>query len=97
MVPHPKTRERFLRAYLDANYDVTIGNGQGIVIAVRIPNETKNDEKSPGFKTIGGSLIIPPSIDGSGWAIGSDEPYWEAYDKYELGKISKLGLERVKR
>ena len=98
MVPHPKTRKKFLRAYLNANYDVTVRNGHGIVIAVRILLEpVQNRGNTPTTKTIGGALIIPPSNEGHGWSISSDEPYWEAYNKYQLEKISKIGLERVKR
>uniref|UniRef100_H2ZKJ1 Uncharacterized protein n=1 Tax=Ciona savignyi TaxID=51511 RepID=H2ZKJ1_CIOSA len=46
---------------------------------------------------IGGVVFVPPSDDGHGWAITDDEPYWEAYEKYGLAKISPDGLERVKR
>jgi len=97
MVPHPVTRKKFLRAYLDANYAVAVGTGQGIVIAVRIQVTSAENPKTKQTTTIGGALIIPPSSNGLGWAIGSDEPYWEAYEKFKLGEISKIGLERVKR
>nr|CAB3262561.1 uncharacterized protein LOC100180340 [Phallusia mammillata] len=93
MVPDPLKRDAFLRAYLDANYDITVGSGEGILLAIR-----KDNEDTCGASTlIGGVVFVPPSSDGCGWAIGSDEPYWRAYDKHGLGRISPKGLERVKR
>lgn len=84
---------------MDANYDVTVGSGQGIVLAVRIPdeNQTQEPDVEKKMKTVGGALLVPPSSSGCGWAVESDEPYWEAYEKYGLRKISEEAFERVKR
>ena len=96
MVPDENKREEFLRAYLDANYDVTVGSGEGILLAIKVlvGGENNNDYK---YKVVGGVVFVPPASDGHGWAIGSDEPYWKAYEKHQLAKISQDGLERVKR
>ena len=94
MVPDQSKREEFLRAYLDANYDVTVGSGQGILLAIKV---LVGSGEEAYYKVVGGVVFVPPSSDGCGWAIGSDEPYWEAYEKHQLSKISAEGLERVKR
>ena len=97
MVPDPSKREDFLRAYLDANFEVTVGSGQGILLVTRLPIESENEQTEPQLKVIGGVVFVPPSTDGSGWSIENDEPYWNAYEKYGLAKISEEGLQRVKR
>ncbi|XP_076814982.1 uncharacterized protein LOC143461092 [Clavelina lepadiformis] len=106
MVPDDTKRDDFLRAYLDANYEVTVGSGHGILLAIKIAEEVGNNDNNNNHrkqttttckKVIGGVVFLPPSSDGCGWAIGSDEPYWQAYEKYGLAKISKEGLERVKK
>ncbi|XP_076814993.1 uncharacterized protein LOC143461102 [Clavelina lepadiformis] len=102
MVPEESKRDEFLRAYLDANYEVTVGSGQGILLAVKIPADDNfasipNETAATPSKVIGGVVFLPPSNDGCGWAIGSDEPYWQAYEKYGLAKVSKTGFERVLR
>uniref|UniRef100_F6XPN3 N-acetyltransferase domain-containing protein n=2 Tax=Ciona intestinalis TaxID=7719 RepID=F6XPN3_CIOIN len=94
MIPDDNKRNAFLRAYLDANYDVTVGSGEGILLVMRIcENENNNSNSRIG----GGVVFVPPSRDGHGWAITDDEPYWEAYEKHGLAKISAEGFERVKR
>ena len=102
--PDPVLREKFLRAYLDANYEVTVGSGQGIMVALSVQVEKKCKCQctscSGNFyirKTIGGAILMPPSGDGCGWAMSNDDPYWKAYEKHGLEKISKEGLQRVKR
>ncbi|XP_002127007.2 uncharacterized protein LOC100185053 [Ciona intestinalis] len=127
MIPDDNKRDAFLRAYLDANYDVTVATGQGILLAVKFSqtdlNNNNNNSKPPtcnesecstncsnndatnnnntnkniGTTIIGGVVFVPPSRDGHGWAITDDEPYWEAYEKHGLAKISAEGFERVKR
>ncbi|XP_078485543.1 uncharacterized protein LOC108950278 [Ciona intestinalis] len=122
MIPDDNKRDAFLRAYLDANYDVTVATGQGILLAIRhisadvnnndITTESEcptncsnnddtsnnnNTNKKIGTTIIGGVVFVPPSRDGHGWAITDDEPYWEAYEKHGLAKISAEGFERVKR
>uniref|UniRef100_H2ZKJ9 N-acetyltransferase domain-containing protein n=1 Tax=Ciona savignyi TaxID=51511 RepID=H2ZKJ9_CIOSA len=105
MVPDDNKRDAFLRAYLDANYDVTVASGKGILLRIGMPNGDRNNNKSSSgtgcartsMKIIGGVVFVPPSDNGHGWAITDDEPYWEAYEKYGLAKISPDGLERVKR
>ena len=85
---------------MDANYDVAVGNGDGIILAVRIPDEEQsslNDSSNKKMKTIGGALLVPPSVDGCGWAGESDEPFWKAYEEYGLRQVSEEALERVKR
>ena len=94
MVPDQTKREEFLRAYLEANYEVTVGSGQGILLAIKALIENEEDVPSY-YKVVGGVVFVPPSSDGCGWAIGDDEPYWKAYQKYNLKKISEEGLERV--
>jgi len=94
MVPNQSKREEFLRAYLDANYDVTVGSEQGILLAIKVLVESGEEAH---YKVVGGVVFVPPSSDGCGWAIGSDEPYWKAYEKHQLSQISPEGLERVKR
>ena len=96
MVPDLSKREAFLRAYLDANYEVTVGSGQGILLAIKVLSEMEKDPNSR-YKVVGGVVFVPPASDGSGWSIENDEPYWNAYEKYELAKISEEGLKRVKR
>ncbi|XP_002127261.2 uncharacterized protein LOC100180340 [Ciona intestinalis] len=108
MIPDDNKRDAFLRAYLDANYDVTVATGQGILLRIGIPtvacSDRNNNRNSAGvdasrtpLKIIGGVVFVPPSRDGHGWAITDDEPYWEAYEKHGLAKISAEGFERVKR
>jgi len=103
MIPDESKRGQFLRGYLDANYDVTVGNGQGVLFAMRIvtDNGTETDDTNvpndSKYEVVGGVLFVPPAKEGYGWEIGSDEPYWTAYEKYGLGRISADGLERVKR
>ncbi|CAK8675931.1 unnamed protein product [Clavelina lepadiformis] len=99
MVPDDTKRDDFLRAYLDANYEVTVGSGQGILLVIRFwsSDDSNNDPEtnSKETKVIGGVLFLPPSADGCGWAIGNDEPYWQAYEKHGLAKISEEGYQRV--
>uniref|UniRef100_H2ZKJ6 N-acetyltransferase domain-containing protein n=1 Tax=Ciona savignyi TaxID=51511 RepID=H2ZKJ6_CIOSA len=92
MVPDDNKRDAFLRAYLNANYEVTVANGNGILLVLKILEEELDN-----MAVEGGILFVFPSDDGHGWAITDDEPYWEAYEKYGLAKISPDGLERVKR
>ncbi|XP_078485563.1 uncharacterized protein LOC100182683 isoform X2 [Ciona intestinalis] len=96
MIPDDNKRDAFLRAYLDANYDVTVGSGEGILLVMRIC-ENENNNNNSNSRIGGGVVFVPPSRDGHGWAITDDEPYWEAYEKHGLAKISAEGFERVKR
>uniref|UniRef100_H2ZKJ2 Uncharacterized protein n=1 Tax=Ciona savignyi TaxID=51511 RepID=H2ZKJ2_CIOSA len=93
MVPDDKKRADFLRAYLDANYEVTVASGNGILLAVKYTTMEINNNECEKSMIIGGVVFVPPSDDGHGWAITDDEPYWEAYEKYGLAKISPDGLE----
>jgi len=104
MVPEDSTREQFLRAYLDANHEVTVGTGKGVLLGIKIPaddsntaNEDEHCDIASNEKIVGGVLFVPPAKSGSGWAIGSDEPYWQAYEKHGLARISPEGLERAMR
>lgn len=94
IVTDDAVREKFLQSYLDANYDVTVKSGKGILLKMVMQQTNTNENKE---KIAGGILFVPPAEDGYGWAIGSDEPYWRAYERYNLPQISPEGYERVKR
>ena len=104
MVPDPSKREEFLRAYLDANYEVTVGRGQAILAGLRVAEkandssfQTQDHPQGDRYKLVGGVILLFPSSTGKGWAIQNDEVYWKAYEKYKLADISEEGMERVKR
>jgi len=104
MIPDDTIRDEFLRAYLDANYEVTVANGPGVLLAIKVPQNASMDKKfneslkkpdrSP-MKVVGGVVFVPPAEDNCGWAVNNDELYWAAYEKHGLADISAEGLQRV--
>lgn len=98
-VPDPKKREDFLRAYLDANFDVTIGKGKGVLLCLSISeknaSKAEEDSRTHRYKLIGAIFLVFPSNQQS--MIHNDSLYWQAYEDHKLGEIFPLGLERVKR
>ena len=100
IVPDQSKREEFLRAYLDANYEVTVGSGKAILLGMWVSDN--EDQLFPNLnkdncKLVGGLILLFPSTTGRGWAIQNDEPYWQAYEKYKLADISEEGMRRVKK
>ena len=103
MVPDRPKREEFLRAYFDANYEVTVKSGQAVLLGLRAAEceetifSTPINSRNERNMLVGGLLLVFPSSTGKGWAIQDDEVYWQAYEKHQLPQISKEGMERVKR
>ena len=106
MVPDESVRDEFLRAYLDANYEVTVANGPGVLLAIKVPLSDPSSEKrrdsidntkadNTPMKVVGGVVFVPPAADNCGWAINNDQLYWRAYEKHGLADISAEGLRRV--
>ena len=96
VVPDLSKREAFLRAYLDANYEATVGSGQGICLGLWVAEKQKV-KQAKDYKLVGGVILVLPSCGGSGWSVQDDEIYWKAYEKYKLADISEEGMNRVKR
>ena len=98
MIPDDTIRDEFLRAYLDANYEVTVANGPGVLLAIKVPANgaiNENSKKSVPMKVVGGVVFVPPADNNCGWAVNNDELYWAAYEKHGLAEISEEGLQRV--
>ena len=96
IVPDPEKREEFLRSYLDANFEATVGSGKGMLITLSISNNRGNiDEEMIGkesFTIIGGIMLILP-----GYLLTNDSAFWKAYEDHKLGDISPMGFSRLKK
>jgi len=86
-------REEFLDKYMDANYDVCVLQGSGVLFVLTIEDHTSNG----GRKVIGGVITIPPAVPGQKTTPYNGDSYSKAYEKYGLSKISEEALQRVLR
>ena len=96
-------REKFLRAYFNANYEVVTSSENIIVLVVKINEGSNfNDETTAqDDRVIGGALFLPPASSKGGWAFLNtsiqQDPFWKAYEGHGLEKISQQGFHRLKR
>ncbi|XP_077971596.1 uncharacterized protein LOC120345762 [Styela clava] len=95
--PNEGKRPEFMRRYLEANYDVAVRHGKGILMVLRCQDtEIKTQEGRKEALDIRGALLfVPPADDGIAWALQDDNLYWEAYKKYKLAEVSQDCLQRV--
>ncbi|XP_039267723.2 uncharacterized protein LOC144420759 [Styela clava] len=88
LIPNEQTRPEFLRRYLEAIYDVTIRNGNSILLVGRL---------SENNTIIGGVMVVPPSKEYGGWECEKADDFYEAYEKYRLRDIDLEAFERMKK
>ena len=91
--------EKFLRAYFQANYDVTVATGNAVLMSVKVSGFHRNCRHGDVEKIVGGVLLLLPDFkEGSwGWMSKDQEPYDRAYHKHNLHKINPQALRRLKR
>ncbi|XP_039267714.2 uncharacterized protein LOC120342800 [Styela clava] len=86
LIPNEQRRPEFLRRYLEAIYDVTIRNGNSILLVGRLSDNNT---------VIGGAMVVPPSQDHGGWECEKADDFYEAYEKYKLKEIDLEAFERM--
>ena len=89
-----KLAHEFLRAYFQANYDVTVASGNAVLMSVKVGchGNLYHDV------IIGGVMLLLPDVEGSwGWKAKDQEPYDKAYYENNLHKINPEALRRLKR
>ncbi|XP_077966678.1 uncharacterized protein LOC144420846 [Styela clava] len=86
LIPNEQTRPEFLRRYLEAIYDVTIRNGNSILLVGRL---------SENNTIIGGVMVVPPSKEYGGWECEKADDFYEAYEKYKLREIDLEAFVRM--
>ncbi|XP_039267721.1 uncharacterized protein LOC120342804 [Styela clava] len=103
VMPELNKREEFLRRYLEAHYDVTVRNGNSLLVCVHLmqdnesnsTNAKQKDETSSRTKIIGGVLLTAPAKDGIGWEHEDDDVYEQAYRKFRLHEVDEFAFERL--
>ncbi|XP_039267717.2 uncharacterized protein LOC120342802 [Styela clava] len=88
LIPNEQTRPKFLRKYLEAIYDVTIRNGNSILLVGRTAEDNT---------IIGGAMVVPPAKDYGGWECEKADNFYEAYEKYKLREIDHEAFERMEK
>ena len=84
----------FLRAYFQANYDVTVASGNAVLMSVKVGCHGNRCHDV----IVGGVMLLLPDVEGSwGWKAKDQEPYDRAYHKNNLHKINPEALRRLKR
>jgi len=97
MVTNENVRSEFLRRYFDANHEVTVESGKAILLAIKIARDS-TQASCDDMEVIGGVVFLLPCYKpGGGWQGSDQDPYDEAYERHQLGRISSEGLARLKR